>query len=62
MIEVVECITELADEMKNKTDKDDLDNGQLIAYAEVLSIIKSACAGYDLKGLGLDYDIDKRYL
>lgn len=61
-MEVVEGITELADEIKKKEDKNDIDNGQLIAYAEALSIIKASCTGYDLKELGLDYDIDKKYL
>lgn len=36
--------------------------GELLAYAESLSIIKDACSGYDLAELGLDFDIDLKYL
>ena len=60
--EIVEGIVEAADELRNKTDRDLVEQGQLIAYAESLSIIRDACAGYDLKEIGLDFDIDARYL
>lgn len=60
--EMVEGIVEAADELLNKADRDLVEQGQLIAYAESLSIIRDACAGYDLKEIGLDFDIDKKYL
>lgn len=62
MLEIVEGITDSADELLKKRDRSDMEQGQLIAYAEALSIIRDACAGYDLKEIGLDFDIDSRYL
>lgn len=62
--EAVEGIVESADELLNKG-KDQLDlveKGQLIAYAEALSIIRDAYAGNDLSKIGLDFDIDRKYL
>lgn len=60
--EIVEGIVDAADELFEKTERDLVEQGQLIAYAESLSIIRDACAGYDLKEIGLDFDIDARYL
>ena len=60
--EIVEGIVEAADELWDKKDRDLVEQGQLIAYAESLSIIRDAYAGYDLKEIGLDFDIDARYL
>jgi hypothetical protein len=60
--EMVEGIVDAADELLAKTDRDLVEQGQLIAYAESLSIIRDACAGYDLKEIGLDFDIDAKYL
>ena len=60
--EIVEGIVDAADELLEKTERDLVEQGQLIAYAESLSIIRDACAGYDLKEIGLDFDIDARYL
>lgn len=62
LIEIVDCITEAADELKEKKNKDQYDEGQLLAYAEVLCIIQDAFAGEDLKEIGLDFDIDQKYL
>lgn len=39
-----------------------MEYGQLLAFVESLSIIRDACAGYDLEALGLDIDIDQAYL
>ena len=61
MTEIVENIKEMADKMKAKA-SDDVAYGQLLAYAETLTIIKGAFAGQDLAEIGLDFDIDKRYL
>lgn len=60
--EIVECITREADELLEKSDKDLMDQGQLIAYAESLCIIRDALAGYDLSKVSLDFDIDAKYL
>lgn len=62
MKEIVEGIIEAADELLAKTDRDLVEQGQLIAYAESLSIIRDAYAGYDLAEIGLDFDIDSKYL
>lgn len=62
IVEIIENIKELADKLKKEHSSDEVAIGQLLAYAEVLSIIKGAYAGEDLKALGLDFDIDKRYL
>ena len=60
--EIVECITSAADELLEKSDKDLMDQRQLIAYAESLCIIRDALAGYDLSKVSLDFDIDAKYL
>lgn len=62
MKEIVEGITGAADELLEKKDRDLVEQGQLIAYAEALSVIRDACAGYDLAQIGLDFDIDAKYL
>ena len=62
MKEIVEGIVDAADELLRKKDRDLVEQGQLIAYAESLCIIRDACAGYDLKEIGLDFDVDSRYL
>lgn len=62
MKEIVEGIIGAADELLGKKDRDLVDQGQLIAYAEALSIIRDAYAGYDLAEIGLDFDIDAKYL
>lgn len=59
--DIVTAIAEAADEIKKKTDADAQDYGQLLAYAECLSIIRDAYDG-DLSAIGLNFDIDKRYL
>lgn len=60
--EIVEGIVSAADELMEKVDRDLVEQGQLIAYAESLSIIRDAYAGYDLTQIGLDFDIDEKYL
>lgn len=60
--EIVEGILDAADELLEKPDRDLVEDGRLIAYAESLSIIRDACAGYDLREIGLDFDIDAKYL
>lgn len=60
--DIVSSIMESADEVKEKTNPDAQDYGRLLAYAEVLSIIRDSCDSDDLKEIGLDFDIDARYL
>lgn len=62
LADVVASIIEAAEEVKNKDNQDAQDYGQLLAYAEALSIIRDSCALDDLKKIGLDFDIDERYL
>lgn len=62
MKEIVEGISEAADELLAIEDRNLVEQGQLIAYAESLSIIRDAFAGYDLAEIGLDFDIDEKYL
>ena len=62
MREIVENIIESADELLGKENRDLVEQGQLIAYAESLSIIRDAYSGYDLADIGLDFDIDEKYL
>ncbi len=62
--EIVENIVEAADEIRAKRleNRDPMEQGQLIAYAESLCIIQDALSGYDLGAVGLDFDVDQRYL
>ena len=62
MREIPENIIDAADELLEKQEKDQLEQGELIAYAESLSIIRDAFAGYELSEIGLDFDIDGKYL
>ncbi len=55
-------IMESADEILEKANKTDFDNGQLTAYAEALCILQDAFRGYDLAKIGLDFDVDEKYL
>lgn len=60
--EIVDGIVESANELLEKEDRDLVEQGQLIAYAESLSIIRDAYSGYDLEEIGLNFDIDAKYL
>ena len=62
--EIVENITECADELlsKGRGNLNLIEQGQLLAYAEALSIIRDTLAGYDLTEVSLDFDIDAKYL
>lgn len=60
--EIVSGVMEAADELLAKSDRDLVEQGQLIAYAESLTIIQDALSGYDLKEYGLDFDVDAKYL
>lgn len=60
--DVVGEIVKAADEVKEKKGQDAQDYGRLLAYAEALSIIRDVCDPDDLGKIGLDFDIDERYL
>lgn len=60
--DIVDGIKELADELLTKKDLDLLDRGELLAYAEVLCIIQDVVGNERLPSLGLDFDVDKKYL
>ena len=60
--DIVSAIVDAADEIKSKKKIDSQDFGQLLAYAETLSIIRDTCDPDDLEDIGLNFDIDKRYL
>lgn len=60
--DIVAEIIDAADAVKEKAQQDAQDYGELLAYAEVLSILQDACDADDLAKIGLDFDIDKRYL
>lgn len=62
LCDVIAAIIEAADEIREKSERDAQDYGQLLAYAETLSIIRDACDPDKLKEFGLDFDIDKRFL
>ena len=62
LAEMVAQIIESADEIKTKKTQDHQDYGQLLAYAEVLSIIRDVCDSREIEEIGLDFDIDKEYL
>ena len=61
LIEIIEEIQREADEIL-KEKQTNYDDGQLLAYATSLGIIKTCLAGENLEDFGLDYDIDKKYL
>ncbi len=62
--EIVENITEAADELlhKGQANLDPVEYGELLAYAECLCIIRDALSGQNLAAVGLDFDIDEKYL
>ncbi len=62
MKEIIENIKENADELKSKEKLNEVEFGELLGYMEALTIMKGACAGYDVEELGLGFDIEKEYL
>lgn len=60
--DIVAEIIEAADEVKKKKNRDAQDYGRLLAYAEVLSILRDACDSEALEKISLNFDIDERYL
>lgn len=60
--EIVAGIIESADELHANKERDLVQQGELIGYAESLSIIRDALAGQNLAEYDLDFDIDGKYL
>ena len=60
--DAVAAIIENADELKAQPNLDDVAFGQLVGYAEALCIIQDICSLDEQKKLGLDFDVDARYL
>lgn len=62
--EITECIIEAADELlsKGRDNLDLVEQGQLIAYAESLTIIQDVLSDRELAAVALDFDIDAKYL
>lgn len=60
--EVVGNIVEQADELKSKENRCKEDFAALCAYAECLCILQEACSEAERKAIGLDFDIDAKYL
>lgn len=62
---LTEAVNEIiieANEVLQNSKNTDYENGQLLAYATALGIIKDTLSGYNLKDYGLDFDIDEKYL
>lgn len=62
MADIVAAVKEAADEVHAKGARGAQGYGQLLAYAETLSIIRDAVDPDDWAQIGLDFDIDARYL
>ncbi len=60
--QIVEDILNVADELRSKEKLDLFEQGELVAYAEALCIMQDSLSGYDLGKIGLDFDVDERYL
>ena len=61
--EIVKYVIQSADEMiEGKSALNPVEYGQLIGYAEVLSIIRSICTDEEVEELGIDFDYDDKYL
>ena len=60
--DIVREIIQNADEVLKEKDDSEFYEGKILAYNEVLSIIKDYLTGYDLKEFGLDIDIDSKYM
>jgi hypothetical protein len=60
--DIIREIIQNADEVFKEKDGSEFYEGKMLAYNEVLSIIKDYLTGYDLKEFGLDIDIDNKYI
>lgn len=60
--DAVMLIREYAQELSRKEHRTDVEAGELIGYAEALSVLQDACPLDMRRAVGLDFDIDKAYL
>ena len=60
--DIVTLIMEEADEIRSRENRSEMEFGELLAYAEALCIIRDVCHPDDLAKIGLDFDIDAKYL
>ena len=60
--QIVQEIIEDADEAKSLEEPNDIAFGQLLAYSNVLKTIWYACSEEEREAIGLDFDIEERYL
>ena len=60
--DAVVLIKEYAQELSQKEHRNDVDSGELIGYAEALSVLQDACSPDMRREIGLDFDIDAAYL
>lgn len=60
--DAVALIKEYAQELSQKEHRDAVESGELIGYAEALSVLQDACSPDMRREIGLDFDIDAVYL
>lgn len=58
---IIDSILEVADEML-QAEKNQVNAGSLMTYAEVLTIIQEQLTDEERKQFKLDFDIDKKYM
>ena len=58
---IIENILEVADELL-QADKNPVNTGSLMTYAEVLTIIQEQLTDEERRQFKLDFDIDKKYM
>ena len=59
-----DIIDDIKEDLEDTIKEDDREfkQGKLLAYNEILSNIQRQLRAYDLKALGLDFDIDEKIL
>ena len=58
---IIQSILEVADKLL-EADKNQVNTGSLMTYAEVLTIIQEQLTDEERKQFKLDFDIDKKYM
>ncbi len=58
---IIESILEVADNLL-QSEKNQVNAGSLMTYAEVLTIIQEQLTDEERKDFRLDFDIDKKYM
>ncbi|MCD8087552.1 MAG: hypothetical protein LUE22_03045 [Oscillospiraceae bacterium] len=60
--DIISTLVEYADELKSRPNLNEVERGELLGYAETLSVIRDACPVDERADIGLDFDVDERYL